>query len=651
MRSGSRLEGRVIGSEIPRFRSRWFGVLDVEVGGRRVSLLMSGTVAQWFETGETILLETPRGGLRDGERLGFDEYALRRVTGEGPVQVWPVFSRDYESQRLSPITGEPIYTYRIRAREATYERDFEAVAELEQYHYASEKELVALWRCDACGEILEANTRPTCPRCGTDERVHILEIKGSTPASRFLVLELVEREEYEPRYVAYVRIDPPVPRMHRRLPDGSIVRDVRERVFPEGWFRPVYNPEELLRERLAELRGRYGREVGLRRLWEEVKWEALRRTDAAASRVARVVVHPDYRSDGLGQLSVRAALEWVRERRIPEMRREKHLVETIAQMARYNPFFEKVGFRYVWDTASGRPVLYYPLTDEGREALERFLRTDPVAREHGGRLCVPTYGRVEALEGPIWLENVSMVFESELNVEGLPERIRELLEAFGVKSRVIQRQVLRGVNLQISPGEVIAIVGASGAGKTTLLRLVWGACEGLRGRKFEPTSGRVVAPANARVSVLIPGEREPEFGDESILEHVYAKLGDERTAVEVLNRCGLSDAVLYRARYRELSTGQRERARLASVLAERPNVLLVDEFAAHLDALTAMRIARALSKLAREAGMTALVVTHRWEVIRAMDPDRVLFVGYGTASESREWAGRRAAFDRFGRRA
>ncbi|HDI86216.1 MAG TPA: ATP-binding cassette domain-containing protein, partial [Candidatus Korarchaeota archaeon] len=142
---------------------------------------------------------------------------------------------------------------------------------------------------------------------------------------------------------------------------------------------------------------------------------------------------------------------------------------------------------------------------------------------------------------------------------------------------------------------------------------------------------------NARVAVLIPGEQEPEFGDESILEHVYAKLGDERTAVEVLNRCGLSDAVLYRARYRELSTGQRERARLASVLAERPNVLLVDEFAAHLDALTAMRIARALGKLAREAGITALVVTHRAEVIRALDPDRILFVGYGTVSESREW--------------
>ncbi|WP_228546741.1 hypothetical protein [Hyperthermus butylicus] len=46
------------------------------------------------------------------------------------------------------------------------------------------------------------------------------------------------------------------------------------------------------------------------------------------------------------------------------MKRAKHVVETIAQMARYNPFFEKAGFYYMWDTASSRPVLMYPLTEE-----------------------------------------------------------------------------------------------------------------------------------------------------------------------------------------------------------------------------------------------------------------------------------------------
>jgi ABC-type ATPase with predicted acetyltransferase domain len=60
--------------------------------------------------------------------------------------------------------------------------------------------------------------------------------------------------------------------------------------------------------------------------------------ETAAARIARVVVHPDYRSEGLGALLVQVALDWVRERGAPEGRRAKHLVYTIAQMARYHPY-------------------------------------------------------------------------------------------------------------------------------------------------------------------------------------------------------------------------------------------------------------------------------------------------------------------------
>ncbi|HDZ36619.1 MAG TPA: ATP-binding cassette domain-containing protein, partial [Thermococcus sp.] len=216
-------------------------------------------------------------------------------------------------------------------------------------------------------------------------------------------------------------------------------------------------------------------------------------------------------------------------------------------------------------------------------------------------------------------------------IKGLPENIQELLKAFGVRHRVIQRPVLRNLNFEIRPGELIAVVGASGAGKTTLLRLILGAANGWWEELFRPTEGKIEVPDNAKVSVMIPGEFEPAFGTESILEHVYRKISDLNAAVEVLNRAGLSDAVLYRARYGELSTGQKERARIASLLAEKPNLLLIDEFAAHLDTLTAMRVAKKVAEIIREAGITALIITHRPEVLKALDPDRVLFVGYGTA--------------------
>ncbi|BAA30615.1 GNAT family N-acetyltransferase [Pyrococcus horikoshii] len=624
------IKGKVKESKIPKFKHRWFGVLEVETSEGEVYRLYMSGVAQWFIEGDEVeirVINEPK--EKDGVKiLEFNDYELYKFYNGEKIKVWPLWEKIYRAKRYSPLTGEVLYEYEIRAREATYESDFEFIAELEQYHYASQKEKVALWRCEKCGTIIEANTKPICPKCKTDKHVHILEIKGSTPASRFLILELVKREEYEPRILAYVRVDPPIPLMHRKLPNGEVERNIREKVFPEDWLKPSFWPEKIMHELFMELRKKYPKKIARSLLWEEAKERALRESNTAGARIARVVVHPDYRSDGIGQLSVKAALEWIAERRIPEMRKRKHFVETIAQMARYNPFFEKVGFKFVWETASGRPVLMYPLTQEAKEYLDRYFREDPYAPKEP--LWKPSYGKVEKLEGPIVFKNVTKVFESELDIKGLPEEIQDLLKAFGVRHRVIQRPVLRNLNFQINPGEIVAVVGASGAGKTTLLRLILGAIRGYWEEKYRPTSGKIEVPKNAKVSALIPGEMEPEFGSETILEHVYRKVRDLNAAVEILNRSGLSDAVLYRAKFSELSTGQKERAKIASLLAERPNVLLIDEFAAHLDTLTAMRVARKVSEIAREAGITAIIITHRPEVVKALDPDKVLFVGYGT---------------------
>jgi ABC-type ATPase with predicted acetyltransferase domain len=382
--------------------------------------------------------------------------------------------------------------------------------------------------------------------------------------------------------------------MHRRTPDGRLERDIRERIFPPDWFHPTFEGGED---------------------WEK----ALDQVETAAARIARVVVHPDYRSEGLGALLVQVALDWVRERGAPEGRREKHLVYTIAQMARYHPFFEKVGFRYLFDTASGRPVLFYPLSEEAKEHLERFLKEDPCARAHGGRLFQKSYGQAAGLPGPIRLEDVYKGYRSLLDLKGLSPEVEEVLSAFGVKARRVERAVLRGADLEVPPRSLVVLAGASGTGKTTLLRLLLGE---------PPDAGRVLLPGG-RVAAYIPGEVEVPLGELPLLERLYREMGEVRAAIEVLNRVGLSDAVLYRARPQELSTGQRERFRLALLLALRPDLLLIDEFAAHLDVPTARRVALGLGKLCREAGITLVAATHRPEVHQALDPDLTVFVGYG----------------------
>ena len=629
-------EARVAGRVLPLGGYRWHGILVVEADPwGRVFLVMTGSVAQWLVPGERVRVEAsvePR-EAPGGYMLNACDYRLVRLTRWGEVTVWPPWNRTLRVEK-------PYYKRTIVAREASSVRDYEEIAGLEQYHYASKEELVAVWRCPRDGTLVEANTRPRCPKCGAE--MLIQEIRGSLPSSRFLVLELVDRRPYEPRIIGYVRVDTPIPLMHRRVPrpDGSytVEKLIREKVFPKDWFHPTFWPLKPSERRrilalFRELAPIYGRRLARHIVGQRLAEELLARVNTAAARIARVVVHPDYRGGGLGVLAVRAAVEWIRDRRVPEMKREKHIVETIAAMARYNPFFERAGFYYMWDTASGRPVLMYPLSEEARRRIQEYLERDPVGRSHGGRLYRPRYKPAPPLPAPLRLEGVTKSYRSELSLEGLRPDVAEALRAFGVEKRVVERTVLREVTLEIEPGSVVAVVGASGAGKTTFLRMILGAALGLENPLYKPDEGRVDVPKGAVAAALLPGELEPVFGGGSLLEEISAKTGDVVEALEILSASGISDAVLYRARFEELSTGQKERAKLAMLLAEKPNLLVVDEFAAHLDPITARWVAGRIAKLARAHGITLIVATHKREVLEALQPDKVLVVGYGRIVE------------------
>lgn len=127
-----------------------------------------------------------------------------------------------------------------------------------------------------------------------------------------------------------------------------------------------------------------------------------------------------------------------------------------------------------------------PLTDATRRYIERLLRNDPVARQHGGRPYRPVLRFAAPLLRPIVLGDVVKGYESILDVEGLPEEIRKALLTFGVDRRAVQKLVLRGASMEINPGEIAGI--------------------------SEPDSGEVRIPGDARISVLIPGKRSPSSG-------------------------------------------------------------------------------------------------------------------------------------------
>ena len=190
--------------------------------------------------------------------------------------------------------------------------------------------------------------------------------------------------------------------------------------------------------------------------------------------------------------------------------------------------------------------------------------------------------------------------------------------------------ILRGVNLDVSAGERVAIMGASGAGKSTLLNLL--------GILDQPDAGHVWIDG-----VLVEGMSEsararlrnrsigfvfqfhhllPEF---SALENVSMPLwlrGDSRRqaaarASDYLQRVGLDSRMEHKPA--ELSGGERQRVAIARALAGEPALLLMDEPTGNLDRKNAENVLELIQTLNQEIGVALVVVTHDKEIAGHMD--------------------------------
>lgn len=216
---------------------------------------------------------------------------------------------------------------------------------------------------------------------------------------------------------------------------------------------------------------------------------------------------------------------------------------------------------------------------------------------------------------------VREVFQLGNKVSGTRLLIQGLQKKFG------NRLILTKVDLDVNPGEFIAIVGRSGCGKSTLLRLIAGL--------ETPTGGAIIQDGH-RLSGLNSAARVM-FQDSRLLP--WKKVFDnvalgangaggnikERTN-HVLHQVGLAE---YGQEWPGiLSGGQRQRAALARALVSRPRLLLLDEPLGALDALTRVEMQQLIEKLWEEQGFTSLLVTHDVEEAIAL-ADRVVLLKDG----------------------
>ncbi|MEM6372409.1 MAG: ABC transporter ATP-binding protein [Pseudomonadota bacterium] len=191
-------------------------------------------------------------------------------------------------------------------------------------------------------------------------------------------------------------------------------------------------------------------------------------------------------------------------------------------------------------------------------------------------------------------------------------------------------RVLRGVNLQVQPGEVVALVAPSGAGKSTLLHIA--------GLLDTPDSGNVTlggqtltGQSDRRRTLARRGEVGfiyqfhhllPEF---SALENIVlpqlangtARARAEDRASSLLDRVGVAARAAHRPA--ELSGGEQQRVAFCRALANTPRLLLADEPTGNLDPATSDQVFEALLALVRETGLAALIATHNLDLAARMD--------------------------------
>jgi len=219
-----------------------------------------------------------------------------------------------------------------------------------------------------------------------------------------------------------------------------------------------------------------------------------------------------------------------------------------------------------------------------------------------------------------------------------------LVELHAIHKSFGELQVLKGIDLSIDEGQVIALIGKSGSGKSTLLRTINGleviddGAIMVDGKKI---SDRDADLLGLRLQVGMVFQQFNLFPHYTALENVMlspqvvkkqSKTDARKVAEEMLIKVGLADKMMHYPD--QLSGGQQQRVAIARALAMKPKVLLCDEVTSALDPELVNEVLAVVRQLAEE-GMTLVMVTHEMRFAREVC-DKLVFMHQGRIHETGE---------------
>ncbi|WIW71022.1 ABC transporter ATP-binding protein [Anaerosinus gibii] len=214
-----------------------------------------------------------------------------------------------------------------------------------------------------------------------------------------------------------------------------------------------------------------------------------------------------------------------------------------------------------------------------------------------------------------------------------------MIELKGVNKSFQQRRILKNINLEITKGETLAIIGASGSGKSTLLRLIIGLLKPDNGEiwiKNKEISNLSEKELNeVRLNMGMVFQYSALFDSMTIGDNVAFGLREHTT----LSEAEIKEIVQENLRMvdlegfenmmpNELSGGMKKRVSLARAIAFKPEILLYDEPSAGLDPMMSAKIDELIYHMQQKLGVTSIVVTHHMNSAFAI-ADRIAMIHEG----------------------